>query len=116
MPDLMFGFKPRWFDKVVAVGTPASATVISDPKDVMKGVAGYEGGERYFDVVVRVGATYDGVPRMGQRRLSSPVTVVARNASLYGGEKAEGSLLRVHYSRCRFRASGVRMRRGIRSC
>jgi hypothetical protein len=61
MLELMFGFKPRWFDKVLAEGMPASATVISDPKEVMKGVAGYHGGERYFDVVVRVASTCDGV-------------------------------------------------------
>ena len=71
MLDLMFGFKPRWFDKVLAVGTPASATVISDPKDVMKGVAGYQGGERYFDVVVRVGATYDGVH---EQKMKTPLS------------------------------------------
>jgi len=49
MLDLMFGFKPRWFDKVLAGGAPASAVAISDPKDVMKGVAGYQGRGRYFN-------------------------------------------------------------------
>jgi hypothetical protein len=73
MLELMFGFKPRWFDKVLAGGTPASAEVISDPKDVMKGVAGYHGGERYLNVVVRVGATYDGVH---EQKMKTPLTTV----------------------------------------
>lgn len=88
MLELMFGFKPRWFDKVLALGVPALATVISDPKEVMTGVAGYRGGERYFDVVVRVDATYDGTH---EQKMKTPLSTAL------GGLLEAGQQVNVKY-------------------
>jgi len=40
---------PRWPEKVARDGRPASATVLSDPKEVMRGVAGYQGKDGWID-------------------------------------------------------------------
>lgn len=40
---------PRWIKKVEANGEPASATVLSDPKEVIEDVAGYRGKDGWID-------------------------------------------------------------------
>jgi hypothetical protein len=39
----------RWIKGVERDGKPASATVLSDPKDVLDGVAGYQGKDGWID-------------------------------------------------------------------
>jgi hypothetical protein len=40
---------PRWIKGVEANGRPASATVLSDPKQVIEGIGGYRGKDGWID-------------------------------------------------------------------
>jgi hypothetical protein len=44
--------QPPWIRRVIATGATAPAEVLAN--DLMKGVGGYEGGDRYVDLPVRV--------------------------------------------------------------
>jgi hypothetical protein len=46
--------QPPWIRRVQSTGTTAPAEVLAN--DLMKGVGGYEGGDRYVDLPVRVNA------------------------------------------------------------
>jgi hypothetical protein len=46
--------QPPWIRRVIATGTTAPAEVLAN--DLMQGVGGYEGGDRYVDLPVRVNA------------------------------------------------------------
>jgi len=50
----MFSFGPGWIKDVQAKGQPAKAVVISEPKDNMKGVKGYEGRDMWLEVTARI--------------------------------------------------------------
>ena len=41
---------PRWIKRVEKTGLPATAVVVSDPKEVMKGVYGYSGKDGWVDL------------------------------------------------------------------
>lgn len=51
---LLFGLTPHWIKEVEKNGKDAKALVLSDPKDVLKGVAGYQGRDAWIDVKVEV--------------------------------------------------------------
>lgn len=50
----VFSIPPGWIKNVQKNGTPAKAEIISDPKDNMKGVQGYEGRDVWLEVKARL--------------------------------------------------------------
>jgi hypothetical protein len=50
----MFRMTPRWIKDVQANGKAAKALVVSNPKDHLKGVQGYEGSDVWLDVTARI--------------------------------------------------------------
>jgi hypothetical protein len=59
MLKMMFSVSPRWLKDVEKNGKPASAEVLSDPQQILKGVAGYQGRDGWIDVEVDVYPTDD---------------------------------------------------------
>jgi hypothetical protein len=51
---MMFGPTPRWIKDVESHGKAAQAVILSDPKEILKGVAGYEGRDGWIDVQAQV--------------------------------------------------------------
>jgi hypothetical protein len=54
MFKVIFGPTPGWIKDVEKNGTPARAVVLSDPKELIRGVAGYQGRDGWIDVRVRI--------------------------------------------------------------
>ena len=50
----LFRMTPGWIKDVQANGKAAKAVVVSDPKDNMKGVQGYEGRDMWLEVSARI--------------------------------------------------------------
>src|SRR5688572_21081826 len=50
----MFRMTPGWIKDVQANGRATKAVVISNPKDHLKGVKGYEGSDMWLDVTARI--------------------------------------------------------------
>ena len=53
MFKMIFGLTPGWIKNVEKNGKTAVAVVISDPQEVLKGVAGYQGKDGWIDVQAR---------------------------------------------------------------
>jgi hypothetical protein len=79
---------PRWIKGVVKNGSPATAVVLSDPQDVMKGVAGYQGKDGFVDVdgdvLTEVGEEYK-------------AKVKCRLSQILGGMLERGMKVNVRY-------------------
>jgi len=50
----MFRMTPGWVKEVARNGKSASATVLSDPKTILQGVAGYQGKDGWIEVRTEV--------------------------------------------------------------
>ena len=50
----MFSITPGWLKDIQTNGRPAKAIIISDPKDNLKGVKGYEGRDMWLEVTARI--------------------------------------------------------------
>jgi hypothetical protein len=49
MMKMAFLPTPRWIKKVEKNGRPASATVMSNPQEVIQGIGGYQGKDGWID-------------------------------------------------------------------
>jgi hypothetical protein len=56
MLKLLFSLTPGWIKDVERNGATATATILSDPQQVMKSVKGYQGKDAWIEVMVRVEA------------------------------------------------------------
>ena len=54
MFKMIFSPTPGWIKDVEKNGNPALAVVLSDPKDVLKGVAGYQGRDGWIDFQAQI--------------------------------------------------------------
>jgi hypothetical protein len=50
----MFSMAPGWLKSVQTNGQAAKAVVLSNPKDNLKGVQGYEGRDMWLEVTARI--------------------------------------------------------------
>ncbi len=57
MFKMMFSPSPSWLKDVEKHGRQASAVVLSDPKQILKGVSGYQGRDGWIEVEVDVHPT-----------------------------------------------------------
>jgi len=60
MFKVMFGPTPGWIKDVEKNGRPGKALVMSDPKDLLKGMGGYQGRDGWVDVRAQVETVVDG--------------------------------------------------------
>lgn len=79
---------PRWPKKVEANGSPASATVLSDPKKVIEGVAGYRGKDGWIDFEADV------LTEVGEHFTA---TAKCRLSQALGGMMEQGLKVNVRY-------------------
>jgi hypothetical protein len=55
MLNLLFGGgKPRWVNDVEKNGLAAKAVILSDPRQLIKDIGGYEGDDKWIDVQISV--------------------------------------------------------------
>jgi hypothetical protein len=54
MMKMAFLPTPHWVKKIEREGKPATATVLSDPKQVIEGIGGYEGKDGWIDFQAEV--------------------------------------------------------------
>jgi hypothetical protein len=85
---MMFAPTPRWLKQVETSGRDAKAAVISDPKQILKGVAGYQGRDGWLDVEVEVHPP-DEIPFKGKMK--------CRLSTALGGMLEPGMQVNVRY-------------------
>jgi hypothetical protein len=59
MFKMIFSPSPGWIKDVEKNGTPALALVLSDPKEILKGIAGYQGRDSWIDVQAEIHPNVD---------------------------------------------------------
>lgn len=79
---------PRWIRDVEQNGEPALATVLTDPKEIIEGVAGYRGKDGWTDFKADV------LPEVGERFAA---TTKCRLSQALGGMMEPGMKVNVRY-------------------
>jgi len=85
---MVFRLSPGWVKEVAQNGKTASATVLSDPKTVLQGVAGYQGKDGWIDVQSEVHPADE---------VSFPANMTCRLSQALGGLLEPGVTVNVRY-------------------
>jgi len=85
---MIFRMTPGWIKEVARNGKLASATVLSDPKTIFQGVAGYQGKDGWIEVQVKVHPSDE---------VAFPAKMTCRLSQVLGGLLEPGVEVHVRY-------------------
>ena len=92
---MIFRMTPGWVKEVARNGKPASATVLSDPKTIFQGVAGYQGKDGWIEVQTEVHPAEE--TSFPADEASFPANITCRLSQALGGLLEPGVEVHVRY-------------------